>query len=798
MAAVLSPSSSFKFVINENAPRKGAKRGSELINQYDHIKHKTLTSVRTTNLRSNSSKTEKRSSFRQMESFISYVESGSVDTALQLFDEMDKRSSFVWNLVIRVLTNNGFFKEALDLYYRMCVKGVRADKFTFPFVIKACGGCLDLVEGQKVHSKLFIVGLDLDLYVSNSLVLMYAKVGCIEFAEKVFDEMPVRDLVSWNSMINGYILVNDGIRSLECVCKMQRQRIQPDRFTIVSALHAASLVCSLNKGKEIHALVIKSKLQCNEMVQTSLIDMYGKCGGICYAERVFNMSSCIRVAAWNAMIRGYTLNGQPFESFSCLRRMQENGLKPDNVSLINSLPSCSQVGSLLRGKTVHAYAIRMGFLPHIVLDTALIDMYGKCGEPRLAKLVFSHMHQRNLVSHNTLISALGQNGQYRDALKIFSDMWNDGFTPDAVTITAILPVYYEIAHVREGKQIHGYVVKSGMCSNTFVLNSLTYMYSKCGDIVSARDVFDGIFLKDVISWNTIIMAYAIHGYGEISVNLFSEMKKKGIKPNSSTFVSVLISCSVSSMVEEGWKYFTEMKSEHGIDPCIEHYGCMLDLLGRVGDLDKAKELITKMSLEPTSRIWGSLLAASRHHKDVELAEFAAKQIIPSESDNTGLFVLLSNLYAETGRWEDVRRVKSVMESQRLKKTVGLTMVDIKDKTFKFTDQDRLHEHSHLIYDVLDTIVKNPYVNLFKFKPVDLLRRRSKSADWHSVRLAVCFGLISTQIGSPVLVRKNVRICEDCHDVMKKISLLCHREIIVGDSKIYHHFEHGECSCRGYW
>ncbi|KAK9056101.1 hypothetical protein SSX86_027189 [Deinandra increscens subsp. villosa] len=797
MAAILSLSSSFKFVINDNTPRRQPKRASEFINNYDPVKQKTFKYVKTPNFQSNSS-VRKTNLSHQMENFISYVERGFVDTAIQLFDEMDKTSTFVWNLAIRVLTNNGLFKEALDLYHQMLVQGVRADRFTFPFVIKACGGCLDLVKGQNVHSKLFTVGLDLDLHISNSLILMYAKCGYIDFAEKVFDEMPVRDLVSWNTMINGYILVNDGLRSLERVRGMQQHRIQPDRFTIVSALHASSLMCSLPKGKEVHTLVIKSELERNEMVQTSLIDMYGKCGGIRYAERVFNMNSRIHVAAWNTMIHGYALNGQPFESFSCFRKLQENGLKPDNVSLINLLPSCSQVGSLLRGKAIHAYIIRMGFLPHIVLETALIDMYGKCEEPGLAKLIFNQMHSRNLISHNTLISALGQNSQYRDSLKLFCDMWNDGFKPDAITVTAILPAYSELAHLREGKQIHGYAVKSGFCSNTFVLNSLTYMYSKCGDLVSARDVFDGNFLKDVTSWNTIIMAYAIHGCGEISVDLFSEMKKKGIRPNSSTFVSVLTSCSVSGMVEEGWNYFTEMKSEYGIDPCIEHYGCMLDLLGRVGDLSKAEELITKMPLEPTYRIWGSLLAASRKHKNVELAEYAAKQILPLEHDNTGLYVLLSNLYAETGRWEDVRRVKSIMESQRVTKTIGLTMVDVKGKTFKFTDQDRSHEQSHLIYHVLDIILQNPVGRLVKFKPVDFLRRKSKSADWHSVRLAVCFGLISTSIGTHVLVRKNVRICEDCHDVMKKISLVCRREIIVGDSKIYHHFEDGQCSCRDYW
>lgn len=322
------------------------------------------------------------------------------------------------------------------------------------------------------------------------------------------------------------------------------------------------------------------------------------------------------------------------------------------------------------------------------------------------------------------------------------------------------------------------------------------MYSKCGDLVSARNLFDSIFLKDVISWNTIIMAYAIHGYGEASINLFFEMKKKGVKPNASTFVSVLSSCSISGMVEEGWKYFTDMKSKYGIDPCIEHYGCMLDLLGRVGELNKAKQMITEMPLEPTSRIWGSLLAASRRHKDIELAEFAANQILALEHDNTGVYVLLANLYAEIGRWEEVKQVKSLMESRGLTKTVAFTLAGFKGKTFRFTNEDKSHEHSNLIYKVLDVVLKN--TDLSKFKPVEVLRKRSKSADWHSVRLTVCFGLISTSIRNPVFVRKNVRICEECHEVMKKISMTCHREIVVGDSKIYHHFKYGECSCRDYW
>ncbi|XP_023751264.1 pentatricopeptide repeat-containing protein At4g35130, chloroplastic [Lactuca sativa] len=795
MTTILSLNSSFKFAVNENKARRGRKRASEFINQYDPIKQKISNSVRS------KSSITKTSSSRQMEHLVSYVEDGSVENALQLFDEMNKRSTFVWNIVIRALTNNGYFKEALKLYLQMCIEGVQPDKFTFPFVIKACGGCLDLVTGKKVHSNLFKFGLISDFHVSNSLILMYAKVGHIGSAEKVFDEMPVRDLVSWNSMINAYLFVNNGLTSLTCFSTMQQSGIKPDRFTIVSALHASSLIHSLPNGKQIHAIIIKTKSESNEMIQTSLIDMYVKCNAINYAERFFNLISPRHVAPWNAMIRGYNLNNQPLESFSCLKKMQENRINPDVISLINFLPSCSQLQSMISGKTIHGYAIRLGFLPHIFLETALIDMYGKCGNPRLSETIFDQMDQRNLISRNTMIDALVKNGRYQDALKIFRDIWDHDLKPDPTTITMILDIISDIAGLREGKQIHGYVIKSGFYSNTFVLNSLVYMYAKCGDLDSGRVIFDRILTKDIVSWNTIILANGFHGFGEISVNLFLEMIRKGIKPNSSTFFSVLSACSFSGMVEEGWKFFTSMKPDYGIDPGIEHYGCILDLLARIGDLDRAKRVITEMPLEPTSRIWGSLLGASRKHRDLELAEFVANRVLSCEHDNTdhtGLYVLLSNLYAEMGRWEDVRRVKSLMESQRLRKTDGLTLVEVKGETFRFMNGDRSHKDSNLIYKVLDVTLENCYGDLCKFKPVDFLQRRSKSTDWHSVRLAVCFGLISTTIGKPVIVRKNVRICEDCHCVMKKISLTCQREIVVGDSKIFHHFRHGRCSCHDYW
>ncbi|EEF41109.1 pentatricopeptide repeat-containing protein, putative [Ricinus communis] len=482
---------------------------------------------------------------------------------------------------------------------------------------------------------------------------------------------------------------------------------------------------------------------------------------------------------------------------------EDDNLIPDVITMINLLPSCSQSGALSNGKCIHGYAIRKMFLPHLVLETALVDMYGKCGELELAKRVFSQIDEKNLVSWNTMIAAYVQNGLNMEALELFNCLWNEPPKPDAVTIASILPAYAELASVSECKQIHSYIIKIELSSHTIISNAIVYMYAKCGDLKTARRIFDGMLCKNVVSWNTMIMAYGIHGFGTMSIQLFSEMRENGIKPNESTFVSLLSSCSITGLVDEGWEFFNSMKSDYNIDHGIEHFGCMVDLLGRTGNLDAAMQFIEELPLVPTARIWGSLLTASRNKNNIALAELAAKHIFSLEHDNTGCYVLLSNMYAEAGRWEDVEQIKTLMKKKGIVKTVSCCMVETNGKSHKFINQDKSHSQINMIYDVLDIIMKkigkDAYVHsVSKFRLVDLMNKRKNSPANHSVKLAICFGLISTAIGKPVVIRKTTRICEDCHMVAKKISLVTKREIIIGDSKIFHHFNGGSCSCRDYW
>ncbi|KAK3421100.1 hypothetical protein EUGRSUZ_G01793 [Eucalyptus grandis] len=627
-----------------------------------------------------------------------FVDSGSLENAVHLFENMPRSDAYSWNVLIRGFVNNGLVREAIELYRRMGREGIRADNYTYPFVVKACGGLLALMEGEKVHAKLFKVGLDLDLYVGNSLISMYAENGRADLAEKVFREMGARDVVSWNSMISGFLWVGDG---------------------------------------------------------------------------------------WS--------------SFALLREMQVYGMRPDRYSLI----TCAQLGSLRVGKSVHGHSIRKGFFPNMILETALINMYGASGGLKEAKYLFGKMAEKSLISWNAIIAAHVQNGQNEAALGLFQKLWCEPLEPDAITIASVLPAFAEVALLREGRPIHAYALKLGLGSNIYISNSIIYMYAKCGDLGTAQQIFDKTLIKDVVSWNVIIMAYAIHGCGGKSIALFKEMKKYGVEPNASTFFSLLMSCSISGLVDEGWGYFNQMRRSYNIDPGIEHYGCVLDLIGRTGNLDRAREFVAQMPLVPNARIWGSLLTASRKHGNIEMAEYAAKHILSLEHDNTGCCILLSNMYADAGRWEDFDGIKSIMKKEGIKKTVGYSMMESRGKIYSFTNYDKCCQHASMIYGVLDIVSKWVGVNIHptrvtRFRLLDLAKERAKSPATHSVRLAISFGLVSTAIGNPILIRQNTRICEDCHSAAKKISDLSCREIIVVDVKVVHHFRDRCCSCNDYW
>ncbi|XWS62615.1 hypothetical protein CRYUN_Cryun06bG0026300 [Craigia yunnanensis] len=443
-----------------------------------------------------------------------------------------------------------------------------------------------------------------------------------------------------------------------CAGEMVLVGIRPDTFSFISGLGACSIEGCGRNGKEIHCQIIRSGLEMDLLVETSLIYMYGKCGNVDYAERVFVRIVHNNIVAWNAMISG-------------------------------------------------------------------------CWKFKLAKYVFVRINGKNLASWNAMVAAYVQNGRYTEALGLFQHILYESVKPDAITLASVLPAYAELTSLSEGRQIHAFIIKLGLSSSTIISNSVTYF--------------------------------------------------------------------ISGMVDEGWEYFNSMKRDYGIDPGIEHFGCMLDLIGRTKNLDLAKHFIEEVPFVPTARIWGSLLAVSRKINDIELAEVAAKHALSLEHDNTGCYILLSNIYAEAGKWKDVERIKNLMIREGIEKTMGCSKVEMDYKIHRFFYQDRSNAQTNMIDDVMDIILRmtgkkeDVYArSITKLRRTDMTRKRPNSPENHRIRLAISFGLISTELGSPVLVRKNIRICEDCHNVAKKILKITKREIVVRDSKVFHHFQDGSC------
>lgn len=375
--------------------------------------------------------------------------------------------------------------------------------------------------------------------------------------------------------------------------------------------------------------------------------------------------------------------------------------------------------------------------------------------------------------------------------------------PNSVTLVSVLLACAHLASQKQCKLIHGYIIKGGFNSNLVIVTALIDTYANCGILEVAHQLFDQMSEKNVVSWSAMIAAYGMHGLGEEAISLFHQMQMTGILPNHITFVSLLSACSYSGLVLEGRQYFNSMVQYYCIVPRVVHYACMVDLLGRAGHLHEAWDLIKTMPLEPGASVWGALLGACRVHCNIELGQYAAEQLFELEPKNAGCYVLLANIYAAAGRWEDVARVRTMMKDRAVKKTPGYSCTEVNNRVHAFVMGDRSHPQSKEIYEMLETLERKMeavgYVPDTNFVLHDVEEEVKESMlSTHSEKLALAFGLISTSPGTPLWITKNLRICGNCHSVTKLISKIAMREIYMRDANRFHYFKDGMCSCKDYW
>ncbi|KAL4192015.1 hypothetical protein AMTRI_Chr06g191900 [Amborella trichopoda] len=561
---------------------------------------------------------------------------------------------------------------------------------------------------------------------------------------------------------------------------------------------------NLNQLKQIHAHIIKNpppntRILLNKLIQTSCSLTH-----IDFARKVFDQIPEPTVFLYNTMIRAYASNNSRKEGILLYLELLHKGPNPDDFTFPFLLKACE---SLSLGKQIHGQILKTSVSSSDVYSqTSLVTFYLGIGELELARKVFNKMPERNVVSWTAMTTGYVQAKRFDEALGLFHEMQVGEVEPNGVTLVNVLCACAHLGAVEMGKWVHGYIDRNmnRIDFNAALGTALLDMYVKCGYIKKALRVFEDMDDKrSAFMWNAMIGGLAIHGLGEKALELFSLMLASDLKPDDITFIGLLCACTHSGLVDKGKEYFYAMEIDYGIVPSIKHYGCLVDLLGRSGHLNEAYKTVKKMPMKPNGAVWGALLNACHAHSNVELAEIVMEHLIELEPLNDGNYVLMSNIYAASCRWDDVAKVRRFMKDRGIEKTPGCSSIEVNNVVHEFMVGDALHPQSKEIYSVLEDVAarlrEEGYIprTSFVLQNIDEEERESALCH-HSEKLAIAFGLISTSPGSTIRVVKNLRACGDCHEATKLISKIYDREIIVRDRNRFHHFKDGACSCRDFW
>lgn len=696
--------------------------------------------------------------------------------------------------------------------------------------------CKSMDQLKQMHAQTIKTGFTSHPTVFNKVISICCvhEFGDMNYARQVFDIIPEPSVFIWNTMIKGYSRIHCPHCGISMYSTMQSMSVKPDCYTFPFLFKGFTGDIALVWGKGFHAHAFKYGLDSNVYVHNALVHMYSLCGQTDMARGVFDMISEKDVATWNAMISGYNKSKKFDESWKLFNDMQKKEVFPTSVTLVSVLSACSKLKDLDAGKQAHNYVKECLIEPNLVLENALIDMYVACGKMNVALEIFEDMKIRDVISWTTIVKGFCNLGQvdlarnyfdemperdyiswtaiidgyvrvnrFKEVLELFREMQSSNIKPDEYTMVSILTACAHLGALELGEWIKTYIDKNKIKNDTFVRNALIDMYFKCGNVEKGLRVFNAMLHRDKFTWTAVIVGLAINGHGKEALDMFSKMLISAIVPDKITYLGVLCACTHSGMVDEGRKLFSSMITQHGVDPTVAHYGCIVDLLGRAGHLKEAYEVIQNMPMKPNSVVWGTLLGACRMHKDAELAEVAAKQMLDLEPENSAVYVLLCNIYAACNKWESFREVRQTMMDRGIKKTPGCSLIEVNGVVHEFVAGDGSHPQSKNIYFKLDEMIKD--LKSAGYAPdtsevfLDIGEESKERAVYrHSEKLAIAFGLISSGPGVTIRVIKNLRICVDCHSMAKLVSKVYDREVIVRDGTRFHHFRHGSCSCKDYW
>eukprot|EP00257_Ricinus_communis_P027862 XP_025015276.1 pentatricopeptide repeat-containing protein At2g46050, mitochondrial [Ricinus communis] len=566
-----------------------------------------------------------------------------------------------------------------------------------------------LQGGIQVHAHLVKLGLYNVLSLQNKILDVYVK--CKEFkdAHKLFDEMTVRNVVTWNTVICG--LVNCGNNYKPCLYtgfsyfkKMLLDEVGFDPITLNVLFRACLELNGIEIGRQLHCLVVKLGFQLNCLVNSALVDLYGKCGLATEARCVFDDVMYKDLVLWNVMLSCYALNSLAEEALTVFKLMQLENLIGDGFTFSSMLNSCATLGSWELGRQIHGLICKLSFDLDILVASGIVNMYAKNEYIEDARKAFDCMTAKNVVSWNTMVVAYGRQGDGKEAMKLLKEMLLEDFAPDELTLASILSSCGSVSASCEIMQVHVYVVKFGLQSFLSIGNAMINAYSKCGRAASALKSFNSVPEPNLVTWTSLISGYAFNSLPKDGIKMFEKMLSAGVRPDQIAFLGVLSACSHAGLIKEGLHYFRLMIKHYRILPDLEHFACVIDLLGRAGLLDEAFNVLTSMPIDYRSDTLGAFIGACRIHGNVELVKWAAQKLLELEPNNPVNYAILSDLYAYEGQWQDVARMRKLMRDRCDHKTPGCSWVELGGAIHMFVSSDRCHPQALEVYCMLSLLL----------------------------------------------------------------------------------------------
>ncbi|KAJ7960199.1 Pentatricopeptide repeat [Quillaja saponaria] len=634
----------------------------------------------------------------------------SNDYVLKVFGTMRKRNVIAWNTVIAWYVKTNRYAEAVMQLRMMMKMGIKPSPVSFVNVFPAVSNMRDSKIANVLYGLLLRLGSEYvnDLFVVSSAIFMYAELCCVDFARKIFDLCSERNTEVWNTMIGGYVQNNcpiEGIGLFRQAIELEHAAL--DDVTFLSALSAVSQLQCLKMAEQIYAFVLKRSVSLPIVILNAIIVMYSRCNSIETSFNIFHKMLERDVVSWNTMISAFVQNGLDEEALMLVHEMQKQGFMINSVTVTALLSAASNLRNRDIGKQTHAYLIRHD-IQFEGMESYLIDMYAKSGMVRTSERLFEHNYanDRDEATWNAMIAGYTQNGLYEEAFIIFRKMLEKNLLPNAVTIASVLPACSPIGSITFAKQLHGFSIRHCLDQNVYVGTGLIDTYSKAGTITYAENVFMRTPARNCVTYTAMVLCYGQHGMADTALSLFHSMKGSGIKPDVVTFVAILSACGYAGLIDEGLDIFESMEKEYNVKPSTEHYCCVTDMLGRVGKVIEAYEFVKGLGDKGNvMEIWGSLLGACRNHGCYEMGEVIAKKLLEMETESgmTGYHVLLSNIYADEGEWDNVNRVRKQMKEKGMRKETGCSWIEVVGSVNCFVSRDRKHPQCDEINNMLETL-----------------------------------------------------------------------------------------------